>query len=165
MRRRRLLAEKRAGGIGPLGHIGSARPCLLIRRGLGEAGGRQRADHESEKGDDSPELSHSRSIDGAARPGQAQGKAAWQAGPGSGTGSSRLVFVYRVAPEGGAKTKETAMSTLLIVLLLILLLGGGGYYGHRSYGPAGLGGVVGLVLVVVLILWLLGAIGGAPVSV
>ena len=57
------------------------------------------------------------------------------------------------------------MSTLLIVLLVILLLGGGGYYGHRSYGPAGLGGVVGLVLVVVLILWLLGAIGGAPLRV
>ena len=55
------------------------------------------------------------------------------------------------------------MSTVLIVLLLVLLLGGGGYYGHRSYGGAGLGGVVGLVLVVVLILWLLGAIGGAPI--
>lgn len=57
------------------------------------------------------------------------------------------------------------MSTLLIVLLAILLLGGGGYYGHRAYGPTGLGSVVGLVLVVVLILWLLGAIGGVPVRV
>ncbi|CAM5188329.1 hypothetical protein BTHI11S_02276 [Bosea thiooxidans] len=55
------------------------------------------------------------------------------------------------------------MSTLLIVILVVLLFGGG-YYGHRSYGPAGLGGVLGFVLVVVLILWLLGAIGGAPVA-
>lgn len=54
------------------------------------------------------------------------------------------------------------MSTLVIVLLVILLLGGGGYYGHRSYGTAGLGGVLGLALTVVLILWLLGALGGAP---
>ena len=35
------------------------------------------------------------------------------------------------------------MSTVLIIVLLILLLGGGGYYGHRSYGAAGLGGVLG----------------------
>ena len=57
------------------------------------------------------------------------------------------------------------MSTVLIIVLLVLLLGGGGYYGHRSYGTAGLGGALGLVLTIVLILWLLGAIGGAPVRV
>jgi hypothetical protein len=57
------------------------------------------------------------------------------------------------------------MSTLLIIVLLIVLLGGGGYYGHRSYGTAGLGGVLGLVLTIVVVLWLLGAIGGAPVRV
>lgn len=57
------------------------------------------------------------------------------------------------------------MSTLLIVVLLVILLGGGGYYGHRSYGNAGLGGVIGLVLTVAVILWLLGALGGAPVRV
>ena len=50
------------------------------------------------------------------------------------------------------------MSTVLIIVLLVLLLGGGGYYGHRSYGSAGLG------LVIVLILWLLGAIGGARIA-
>lgn len=57
------------------------------------------------------------------------------------------------------------MSTLLIVVLLVILLGGGGYYGHRSYGNAGLGGVIGLVLTVAVILWLLGALGGTPVRV
>lgn len=57
------------------------------------------------------------------------------------------------------------MSTLVIVLLIVLLVGGGGYYGHRSYGGAGLGGVLGLALTVVLVLWLLGALGGSPVRV
>jgi hypothetical protein len=57
------------------------------------------------------------------------------------------------------------MSTVLIIVLLIVLLGGGGYYGHRSYGTAGLGGVLGLVLTIVVVLWLFGAIGGVPVRV
>ena len=43
------------------------------------------------------------------------------------------------------------MSTILIILVLILLLGGGGYYGHSTYGGAGLGGVLGLVLVVAVV--------------
>ena len=49
------------------------------------------------------------------------------------------------------------MELLLIILLLILLLGGG-FYGHRRYGHRGLGGVLGLVLIVILILWLVGAV-------
>lgn len=57
------------------------------------------------------------------------------------------------------------MSTLVIVLLVLLLVGGGGYYGHRSYGGAGLGGVLGLALTIVLVLWLLGALGGSPVRI
>ena len=57
------------------------------------------------------------------------------------------------------------MSTVLIIVLLIILLGGGGYFGHRSYGGAGIGGVFGLVLAIVVVLWLLGAFGGAPVRV
>jgi hypothetical protein len=64
-----------------------------------------------------------------------------------------------------AKAKGSAMSMLVIVLLVVLLLGGGGYYGHRAYGTTGLGGVLGLALVVVLVLWFLGALGGAPVRV
>jgi hypothetical protein len=50
------------------------------------------------------------------------------------------------------------MSTILIIVLLILLLGGGGYYGHSRYGAPGLGGVLGLVLVVALVVWLVGAL-------
>jgi hypothetical protein len=50
------------------------------------------------------------------------------------------------------------MSTILIIVLLILLLGGGGYYGHSMYGGAGLGGVLGLVLFVVVVAWLLGGL-------
>ncbi|MFN3671175.1 MAG: DUF3309 family protein [Bosea sp. (in: a-proteobacteria)] len=57
------------------------------------------------------------------------------------------------------------MSTTLIIILLVVLLFGGGYYGHRSYGTAGLGGALGLVLTIVIVLWLLGALGGVPVRV
>ncbi|MCU1483203.1 MAG: uncharacterized protein JWQ19_3989 [Subtercola sp.] len=36
------------------------------------------------------------------------------------------------------------MSTLLIIVILLVLFGGGGgYYAHRSWGGAGLGGVLG----------------------
>ena len=50
------------------------------------------------------------------------------------------------------------MSTLLIIIVLVLLLGGGGggYYAHSNYGLPGLGGVFGLVLIVIAVLWLLG---------
>ena len=51
------------------------------------------------------------------------------------------------------------MTTVLIIVVLILLLGGGGYYGHSRYGGRGLGGVLGLVLVVMLVLWLFGGLG------
>jgi hypothetical protein len=51
------------------------------------------------------------------------------------------------------------MSTILIILVLILLLRGGGYYGHSRYGGAGLGGVLGLVLVVAVVVRLVGGLG------
>ncbi|MDP9807944.1 hypothetical protein J2W42_000782 [Rhizobium tibeticum] len=57
------------------------------------------------------------------------------------------------------------MGTILIIIILILLLGGGGgYYAHGRYGGRGLGGVLGLVVIVLLILWLTGALhgGAAP---
>ena len=51
------------------------------------------------------------------------------------------------------------MSTILIVVVLILLLGGGGgYYGYSRHGGAGLGGVLGLVLIVCLAVWLFGGL-------
>jgi hypothetical protein len=62
---------------------------------------------------------------------------------------------------GAAKdpTRTCPMSTILIIVLLILLLGGGGgYYGYNRYGGPGLGGVLGLVLIVLLVVWLLGGV-------
>lgn len=50
---------------------------------------------------------------------------------------------------------------LIIVLLLVLFGGGGGYYGYNRYGTAGLGGVLGTVLIIILVLWLVGPLGGA----
>jgi uncharacterized protein DUF3309 len=56
------------------------------------------------------------------------------------------------------------MGTVLIIIVLILLLGGGGgYYAHGRYGGAGLGGVLGLVLFVLVVLWLVGALSGGHV--
>ena len=47
------------------------------------------------------------------------------------------------------------MSLILIIIVLVLLFGGGGgYYAHRNYGGTGLGGVLGLVVIVILVLWL-----------
>ena len=36
-----------------------------------------------------------------------------------------------------------------------------GYYAHGRYGAPGLGGVFGLVVVVLVVLWLVGALSGA----
>ena len=61
--------------------------------------------------------------------------------------------------------RRLPMSTLLIIIILLILFGGGGgYYAHRSYGGRGLGGVLGLVIIIILILWLLGVFAtGVPV--
>ena len=51
------------------------------------------------------------------------------------------------------------MLTLLIVLLVLAALGGG--WGHtRNWGYARSWSPLGLVLVIILVLWLLGYIGG-----
>ena len=50
------------------------------------------------------------------------------------------------------------MTILLIILIIVLLGGGGGYYAHGRYGGAGLGGVLGLVLIILIVLWLVGAL-------
>ena len=56
------------------------------------------------------------------------------------------------------------MSTILIILVLIFLFGGGGYYAHDRYGGSGLGSILGLLLVVVVVLWLVGGLGGLNLS-
>jgi len=58
------------------------------------------------------------------------------------------------------------MSLVLVIVLLVLLLGGGGaFYGPRAgwRGPHYGGGLLGLVLLIVLILWLTGNLGGGRV--
>jgi hypothetical protein len=49
------------------------------------------------------------------------------------------------------------MSLLLIILLVLLLAGGG--FGYSRYGFAGGSGIVGTLLLIILILWLAGALG------
>jgi hypothetical protein len=59
--------------------------------------------------------------------------------------------------------RELIMGLILLIIILILLFGGGGgYYGYRTYGGPGLGGVLGLVVVILLILWLVGGLGTYP---
>jgi hypothetical protein len=55
--------------------------------------------------------------------------------------------------EGAAMRPEII---LILILLIFVLGGGGGYYALQNWGTPGLGGVLGLVLVVVIILFLLG---------
>ena len=55
------------------------------------------------------------------------------------------------------------MLIILIVVLVLLFGGGGGYYYGRGAGWGGPhygGGLLGLVLMILLILWLTGNIGG-----
>ena len=55
------------------------------------------------------------------------------------------------------------MELILIIILLIILFGGGfGYYRgayHSRGGPYRIGGILGVVLIVVLIVWLLRGAG------
>ena len=45
-------------------------------------------------------------------------------------------------------------TALIVIMLIILELGG--FFGRRRFGNRGLGGVLGLILIIILILWLLG---------
>lgn len=47
---------------------------------------------------------------------------------------------------------------VLLLIILILLLGGGGYYGYNRWGYGGGLGILGTVLLIVLVLYLLGAL-------
>jgi hypothetical protein len=53
--------------------------------------------------------------------------------------------------------EETHM-LLLIIILVLLFGGGGGYYGFSRWGTGGGLGIVGTVLLIVLVLYLFGAI-------
>ena len=47
---------------------------------------------------------------------------------------------------------------LLIIILVLLFGGGGGYYGYSRWGTGGGLGILGTVLLVVLIMYLVGAL-------
>jgi hypothetical protein len=47
---------------------------------------------------------------------------------------------------------------LLIIVLILLFGGGGGYYGYSRWGAGGGLGILGTVLLIVLVLYLLGAV-------
>jgi hypothetical protein len=47
---------------------------------------------------------------------------------------------------------------LLIIVLVLLFGGGGGYYGYSRWGTGGGLGIIGAVLLIVLVLYLLGAV-------
>ena len=48
---------------------------------------------------------------------------------------------------------------LLLILILVLLFGGGGgYYGYSRWGAGGGLGIVGRILLIVLIMYLFGAL-------
>lgn len=47
---------------------------------------------------------------------------------------------------------------LLIIVVILLFGGGGGYYGYSRWGSGGGLGILGTVLLIVLVLYLLGAI-------
>ncbi len=53
------------------------------------------------------------------------------------------------------------MPLILIIVLLVLLLGGGGFYGSRAgWGGPHYGGRLGLVVLILVVLWLTGNLGG-----
>ena len=47
---------------------------------------------------------------------------------------------------------------LLIIILVLLFGGGGGYYGYSRWGTGGGMGIVGTVLLIVLVMYLFGAL-------
>lgn len=59
------------------------------------------------------------------------------------------------------------MTLILLIIILILLFGGGGFYGYRrgTYGGRGFGGILGLALVVILIVYLVNSLLLVPATV
>lgn len=63
-------------------------------------------------------------------------------------------FDRRLVPVYVRRLRRCALGFILLIVVLILLFGGGGgWYAHQNYGAPGLGGVVGLVIIVLVLLW------------
>lgn len=78
-------------------------------------------------------------------------------------GRFRSVYVIARQRQASAEASDYGdpnVSTLLIIVILVLLFGGGGYYGFNRYGGRGLGGVLGLLLLIIVVLWLVGGLQG-----
>jgi hypothetical protein len=79
-------------------------------------------------------------------------------------GSKESKSVYNATRFGSqngnpGSQAERRLSMLLIIILLVLLFaGGGGYYGYSRWGTGGGLGIVGTVLLILLVLYLLGAL-------
>jgi len=58
----------------------------------------------------------------------------------------------------GPRAERRLSMLLLIIILLLLFAGGGGYYGYSKWGPGGGLGIAGTVVLIVVILYLLGAV-------
>ena len=57
-----------------------------------------------------------------------------------------------------ARECREVLMLLLIIILILLFGGGGGYYGYSRWGMGGGLGILGTVLLIVLVLYLLGAV-------
>jgi len=57
-----------------------------------------------------------------------------------------------------ANGKENSMLLILIIIVVLLFAGGGGYYGYSRWGTGGGLGIVGTVILILVILYFLGAL-------
>ena len=60
--------------------------------------------------------------------------------------------------NGNLKLRGDFSMLLLIIVLLLLFGGGGGYYGYSRWGPRGGLGIGGTILLIVVVLYLVGAL-------
>jgi len=60
--------------------------------------------------------------------------------------------------NAGSQTERRLSMLLLIIVLVLLFGGGGGYFGYSRWGTGGGLGIVGTVLLIVVVLYLVGAL-------